>query len=71
MRNTPSYLKGLAETRARLAGDIQRYERLLKEIDSSLTLARRQLEGCDLLIKRFDARIDPRRIEAIQGTHDG
>lgn len=32
MKKTPSYLKGLAETRARLIGDVARYERLVHEI---------------------------------------
>jgi hypothetical protein len=71
MRKTPSYLKGLAETRARLASDIQRYDRLLKEIAASRDLALRQIEGCDLLIKKFDARLDPDRIKPIQAPATG
>ena len=71
MRKTPSYLKGLAETRARLASDVQRYEKLLREMGDALHLARRQLEGCDLLLKRFDDRIDPERIQPIQAFRTG
>lgn len=66
MRKTPSFLKGLAETRARLAGEIARYEDLLKDIGASLELARRQLDGCDLILKRVDSRIDPTRIKPLQ-----
>lgn len=65
MKKTPSYLKGLAETRARLAGDIERYERVSGEIAEKLVLARRELEACDLLIRRFDGRVDPNKIPLI------
>ncbi len=61
-KKTPSYLKGLAETRALLAGDVERYERLIHEIQENLALARRELEGCDLLIRRFDGCLDPLKI---------
>lgn len=66
VRKTPSFLKGLAETRARLAGEIARYEELLKDVGASLELARRQLDGCDLILKRVDNRIDPTRIQPLQ-----
>jgi hypothetical protein len=36
MRRTNSYLKGLAETRARSAGDVIRYEWLLGELGDLL-----------------------------------
>jgi hypothetical protein len=67
MKKTPSYLKGLAETRARLAGDIERYERVSNEIAEKLVLARRELEACDLLIRRFDGRLDPNKIPVSLG----
>jgi hypothetical protein len=66
MKKTPSYLKGLAETRARLAGDVERHERLLGEISEKLGQARRELEACDLLIRRFDGRLDPQKIAPIR-----
>lgn len=66
MKKTPSYLKGLAETRARLAGDVARHERLLGEISERLGQARRELEACDLLIRRFDERLDPQKIAPIR-----
>ena len=66
MKKTPSYLKGLAETRARLAGDVDRGERLLREIQEKLAQARRELDACDLLIRRFDGRLDPRKIAPIR-----
>jgi len=66
MKKTPSYLKGLAETRARLAGDVERHERLLGEISEKLGQARRELEACDLLIRRFDGRLDPQKIPPIR-----
>ncbi len=66
MKKTPSYLKGLAETRARLAGDIERHERLLSEIPEKVAQARRELEACDLLIRRFDGRLDPQKIAPIR-----
>jgi len=65
MKKTPSYLKGLAETRAHLAGDIERFERVSGEIAEKLVLARRELEACDLLIRRFDGRLDPKKIPRI------
>jgi len=36
MKRTPSYLKGLAETQARAAGDVLRFEKLLAEVDAKL-----------------------------------
>lgn len=66
MRKTPSYLKGLAETRARAAGDVQRFKRLYEEIGQKLAKAERDLAACDLLIKRFDERLDPGLIHPIR-----
>jgi hypothetical protein len=39
MKEIPSYLKGLAESRARLAGDVERYEAAIEEIGKKLELA--------------------------------
>ena len=65
MRKTPSYLKGLAETRARAAGDVNRLKNIYDEIGQKLTSAKRALEACDLLIQRFDERLDPGLIQPI------
>lgn len=65
MRKTPSYLKGLAETRARAAADVLRYKQLINEIMGSLAKAQAELEACDTLIKKFDERLDPALIEPV------
>ena len=65
MRKTPSYLKGLAETRARAAADILRYKQVIDEIMVSLAKAQAELEACDTLIKKFDDRLDPTQVEPI------
>lgn len=66
MRKTPSYLKGLAETRARVAGDIRRYEQLFSDISQALEKAKAELAACDTLIRRFDERLNPELIEPIK-----
>jgi hypothetical protein len=66
MKKTPSYLKGLAETRARAAGEVQRYEKIAADVDDLLRKARDALAACDLLIVRFDARLSPEDIEPIR-----
>ncbi|MFO1414912.1 MAG: hypothetical protein U1F10_13580 [Burkholderiales bacterium] len=68
MKKTSSYLKGLAERRARLAAEILRLERLQVDIDGSLQAARKKLESCDLLIRDFDDRLDPKVIQPIRAT---
>lgn len=65
MRKTPSYLKGLAETRARAAADVLRYQQLISEIMVSMTKAQAELESCDTLIRKFDERLDPHLIQPI------
>ncbi len=65
MRKTPSYLKGLAETRARAAADVLRYRQVIDEIMVSLTKAQAELDACDTLIKKFDERLDPTQVEPI------
>jgi hypothetical protein len=61
MKKTPSYLKGLAETRARAAGEVLRYEKIAADVDGLLRQARDTLSAFDLLIVRFDARLNRRR----------
>lgn len=66
MRKTPSYLKGLAETRARVAAEVQRLQQFYDEIGQSLGKARTELEACDLLIRKYDERLNPELIEPIK-----
>lgn len=65
MRKTPSYLKGLAETRARAAADVLRYKQVIDEVTAGLAKAQAELEACDTLIKKFDDRLDPTLIEPV------
>jgi hypothetical protein len=67
VRKTPAYLKGLAETRARADGEIQRLERLSLEIVRKLAARRADRESCDRLIKRYDGPLDPTEIEPVRG----
>lgn len=67
MRKTPSYLKGLAETRARAAADVLRYKQILDEVTASLARAQAELASCDTLIRKFDARLDPQQIDPVAG----
>lgn len=66
MRKTPSYLKGLAETRARVSADVARYQRLHDELSRKLAEATAELEACDRLIRKYDARLDPSQIAPIR-----
>lgn len=65
MRKTPSYLKGLAETRARAARDVQCYQQLVDELQTRLTQAPAELLACDTLIRKFDPRLDPGMIDPV------
>lgn len=67
MRKTPSYLKGLAETRARAARDVQCYQQLVDELQTRLAQAQAELAACDTLIKKFDDRLDPGMIQPVNG----
>lgn len=66
MRKTPSYLKGLAETRARVSADVRRYQQLYEEIGEALEKAKAELTSCDLLIRKYDERLNPALIEPIK-----
>jgi len=66
MKKTPSYLKGLAEDRARAAADVERYVKITKDVADALESARATLAACDLLIRRIDARLDPNDIQPIR-----
>lgn len=67
MRKTPSYLKGLAETRARSAGDAVRLRKLYEEIGKKLEEAEAEQAACDKLIQKYDPRLVPARIPNING----
>lgn len=58
MRKTPSYLKGLAEVRARAAGDMDRLQKLYDEIGGGLAKAQGKVASCDLSIRDLDPRLD-------------
>jgi len=66
MRKTPSHLKGLAETRARSAGDVQRLQKLYEEVGKKLTEATAEVDACDRLIRKFDERLNPELIKPIR-----
>lgn len=66
MQRTPSYLKGLAETRARAAGDVERLKELLTQITGLLENAKAEVASCDLLIRKFDKQLDPTKIPSIR-----
>lgn len=66
MHKTPSYLKGLAETRARAAGEVERYEAVLNDVGARLVEARKMLEAADRMIRQFDSRLDPTLIPTIR-----
>ena len=66
IRNTPSYLKGLAETRARADADVLRLQKIHDEIVEKLAEATAERNSCDCLIRKFDERLDPTRIKPIR-----
>lgn len=66
MQRTPSYLKGLAETRARAAGDVERLKELHTEITRLLKNAKAEVASCDVLIRKFDKQLDPSKIPSIR-----
>jgi hypothetical protein len=61
-----SYLKGLAENRARAAGDVVRLEAMATQVAKELAEARMDVESCDRLIKKYDPRLRPELIEPIR-----
>lgn len=61
----PSYLKGLVESRARSAGDIERLERLRAAIDGELADARIRVAAADVLIREVNPALDPSVIQPV------
>lgn len=67
MSKLPSYLKGLVETHARSAGDIERLEHLRELLDQEIETARSRLAAADTLIRAFNPLLDPTLIEPVRG----
>ena len=66
IRKTPTYLKCLAETRARVDADVRRLQKIHDEIAEKLTEAKTERDSCDCLIRKYDERLDPNVITPIQ-----
>ena len=66
MQKVPSYLKGLAETRARVDAECSRLEQLHADIGQRLAEAHAERDACDRLIKKYDGRLDPTTIAPIK-----
>ena len=67
MKNTPSALKWLAEKRARVAFDLQLKQQILKDLEDQIAELQTDLASLDRSITIFDKRIDPNRIEPVNG----
>lgn len=59
MRKTPAYLKGLAETRARAAGDVKRLTCILNDVEKEFATI--QLEAENLKYLQLDRRVRMRQ----------
>lgn len=66
MQKVPSYLKGLAETRARVDAECSRLEQLHADIGQRLAEAQAERDACDRLIKKYDGRLDPTTIAPVK-----
>lgn len=64
-RKVSSYVKGLVETRARAAGDLERFRRIHAEVSERIATAEAEIAACDRLIRKFDGRLDPTKIEPL------
>lgn len=67
VKKVPSYLKGLAETRARAAGELERLHSIANDVAARLAEAKANVASCDRLIRLFDERLDPTKIPSIHG----
>lgn len=67
-KRTASYVRGLTETRAYAAGEIQRYQQILVDVQEQLSAAQMDMAACDRLIKKYDSRLDPTKIEPVRAT---
>ena len=59
MARTNPFVKGLAETRARAAGDGERYSALIGEFGTKLAKAQSEVAACDLFLRKALPRSDP------------
>ena len=66
MRKVPSYLKGLAERRARAEGTLKSLKQIKNELDQKIAYTEQTMASCDLLISQYDARLNPSLIPAIK-----
>jgi hypothetical protein len=66
MKKIETYLKTLAEKRARAAGDVERYSKATEQSAKLLARAQSVLTACDVLIEEYDERLDPSVIESIK-----
>lgn len=67
MPRRPAYLKGLATTRARAAGDAERLRALIAELEEHLAERQAEIAACDRLIRKFDERLEPAKIQPTRG----
>jgi hypothetical protein len=70
MKKIETYLKKLAEKRARAAGDVERYSKAAEQSAALLAKAQSVLGACDVLIAEYDERLDPSVIESIKTWHN-
>jgi hypothetical protein len=70
MKKIETYLKKLAEKRARAAGDVERYSKATEQSAALLAKAQSVLGACDVLIAEYDERLDPSVIESIKTWHN-
>jgi hypothetical protein len=66
MKKTPAYLKGLAEDRARAAGEVARYQKIAQDVAQTLEKAQRELDALDTVLRRFDPELNPQNIQPIR-----
>lgn len=64
--NRKTYLKGLAETRARADADVARYTKIHAEVTALLADAEATRASCDKLIRKFNVNLDPTAIAPIK-----
>ncbi len=68
VKKASSYLKGLAQTRARAAGDVLRLQALIEGLTEQLGKAQAELSACDLLIRKLDERLNPELIAPVRAA---
>jgi hypothetical protein len=66
VKKTPPYLKHLAESRARAAGEVSRRLEIVQDAVASLGVSQGALDELDLRIRTFEARLNPADIAPIR-----